>query len=145
MTRLGLLGPAQLCRLARSSPVTWAGRGPAQKKYKKIYKIFFKIISKICDVLKLLLLHLDQYGLYFYMVKIQVRYENTRFSSRHQKKYIKCKMFCFQVYGQYPNIVFYVFLSKKQIFEVSKMCFRMDFLNTTKIIFLAFLDFTTCL
>ena len=23
-------------------------------------------------------------------------------------------------------------LSKKQIFEVSKMCFRMDFLNTTK-------------
>ena len=37
------------------------------------------------------------------------------------------------------------FLSKKQIFEVLKMCFRMDFLNTTKIIFLAFLDFTTCL
>jgi len=55
------------------------------------------------------------------------------------------KMFCFHAYGQYPNIVFTFFLSKTQIFEVSKMCFRMDFLNTTKIIFFAFLDFTTCL
>ena len=30
------------------------------------------------------------------------------------------------------------FYINKQIFEVSKMCFRMDFLNTTKIIFLHF-------
>jgi len=30
------------------------------------------------------------------------------------------------------------FYIKKQLFEVSKMCFRMDFLNTTKIIFLHF-------
>ena len=41
--------------------------------------------------------------------------------------------------------LFLRFLYKKQIFEVLKMCFRMDFLNTTKIIFLAFLNFTTCL
>ena len=33
----------------------------------------------------------------------------------------------------------------KKILEVLKMCFRMDFLNTTKNYFLAFLDFTTCL
>jgi len=31
-----------------------------------------------------------------------------------------------------------MFFKKKQIFEVLKMCFRMDFLNTTKIIFLHF-------
>jgi hypothetical protein len=64
---------------------------------------------------------------------------------RDIKKYKIKKMLCFPAYGQYPNIVFTFVLSKKQIFEVSKMCFRMDFLNTTKIIFLAFLDFTTCL
>jgi len=37
VTRLGWLGPAQLCRLARSSPATWDGLGPARKK-----KLFFK-------------------------------------------------------------------------------------------------------
>ena len=36
-------------------------------------------------------------------------------------------------------------LKKKQIFEVLKMCFRMDFLNTTKKLFSYILDFTTCL
>ena len=41
-------------------------------------------------------------------------------------------MFCFPLYGQYPNIVFTFCLYKKQIFEVLKMCFRMDFLNTNK-------------
>jgi len=33
---------------------------------------------------------------------------------------------------------FECFFKKKQIFEVLKMCFRMDFLNTKKIIFLHF-------
>jgi hypothetical protein len=32
MIKLGWLGPTQLCKLARSSPVTWAGLGPARKK-----------------------------------------------------------------------------------------------------------------
>jgi len=35
-------------------------------------------------------------------------------------------------------ICFERYFLKKQILEVSKMCFRMDFLNTTKIIFLHF-------
>jgi len=59
------------------------------------------------------------------------------------KKNIK-EMFLCVAYGQYPNILLNFLLKKqKQIFEVLKMCFRMDFLNTNY--FLAFLDFTTCL
>ena len=139
VTRLGLLGPAQLCRLARSSPVTWAGRGPTRKKwnllrnfFKKKYVMFWNYVYCI----------LDQYGLFFfYIVKIQIWYENTRFLSRYQKNK---KYFVFM--HKANTLTFFLrLLSKKQIFEVSKMCFRMDFLNTTKIIFLAFLDFTTCL
>jgi len=34
--------------------------------------------------------------------------------------------------------MFFLYKKTKQIFEVLKMCFRMDFLNTTKIIFLHF-------
>ena len=58
------------------------------------------------------------------------------------KKIKKCFVF---MHTANTLTLFLRLLSKKQIFEVSKMCFRMDFLNTTKIIFLAFLDFTTCL
>ena len=47
-------------------------------------------------------------------------------------------------YGQYPNMFWMFFFKKNKILEVSKICFRMDFLNTTKNL-LAFLDFTTCL
>ena len=43
---------------------------------------------------------------------------------------------CIYAYDQYPNM-FWTFFFKKKI-EVSKMCFRMDFLNTTKNYFLAF-------
>jgi hypothetical protein len=35
-------------------------------------------------------------------------------------------------YSQYPNMFWTFFYIKKQIFEVSKLCFRMDFLNTIK-------------
>jgi hypothetical protein len=66
MTRLGWLGPAQLCRLARSSPVTWAGLGPARKKKgiisKKIYEFSANFLYCI----------LINSGLYFYIVKIQI-------------------------------------------------------------------------
>ena len=41
-------------------------------------------------------------------------------------------------YGQYPNMFWTLFFLYKIFLEVSKMCFRMDFLNTTKIIFLHF-------
>ena len=41
-------------------------------------------------------------------------------------------------YSQYPNMFWTLFFLYKKILEVSKMCFRMDFLNTTKIIFLHF-------
>jgi len=109
-----------------------------------VRKICFKELFKYVIFWKFVDALFINICLFFYMVKIHVRYENTRFSSRHQKN-IKWKMFCFPAYGQYPNIVFMFFIYKKQIFEALKMCFRMDFLNTTKIIFLAFLDFTTCL
>jgi hypothetical protein len=57
----------------------------------------------------------------------------------------KKNIFLCVAYGQYPNMFWTLFfLYKKKTLEVSKMCFRMDFLNT-KIVFLAFLDFTTCL
>jgi len=46
------------------------------------------------------------------------------------------KMFLCVAYGQYPNIFWISSFKKKQIFEVSKLCFRMDFLNTTKNLFL---------
>jgi len=49
------------------------------------------------------------------------------------RKNIKIKkMFCFHAYGQYPNIVFTFFLSKKQIFEVSKNVFSHGFLKHNK-------------
>ena len=53
-----------------------------------------------------------------------------------QKKYKT--MFLRVAYGQYPNM-FWTFFYIQKILEVSKMCFRMDFLNTKKkIIFLHF-------
>jgi len=61
-----------------------------------------------------------------------------------KKKYKMQKCFVF-LHTANTLTLFLRFFYKKQIFEVLKMCFRMDFLNTTKIIFLAFLDFTTCL
>jgi len=48
----------------------------------------------------------------------------------------KKNIFLCVAYDQYPNILLN-FLLKKQIFEVLKMCFRMDFLNTIKNYFLA--------
>jgi len=71
---------------------------------------------------------------FFYIVKIQIWYENTRFASRYQKNK-KCFVFMHTA----NTLTFFLrLLSKKQIFEVSKMCFRMDFLNTTKLFFLHF-------
>ena len=55
---------------------------------------------------------------------------------------VKKKCFLCVAYGKYPNI-FFEFPLKKQIFEVLKMCFRMDFLNT-KIIFLHFWILHVC-
>jgi hypothetical protein len=101
-----------------------------------IQKVFFKDVFKksviFCKVV--FLYYKDTSPVWKYPVFVET-----------SKKNIKWKLFCFPAYGQYPNIVFTFFVYKKQIFEVLKMCFRMDFLNTTKIIFLAFLDFTTCL
>jgi hypothetical protein len=50
--------------------------------------------------------------------------------------YISKNIFLCVAYSQYPNI-FWMFF-KKTLLEVLKMCFRMDFLNITKIIFLYF-------
>jgi hypothetical protein len=60
------------------------------------------------------------------------------------KKNIKNVFLCV-AYGQYPNMFWTFFFIKKQIFKVSKTCFCMDFLNTTKKLFSCILDFTTCL
>ena len=49
----------------------------------------------------------------------------------------KIKFFLYVAYGQYPNMFWMLFFIQK-ILEVLKRCFRMDFLNPTKIIFLHF-------
>jgi len=48
------------------------------------------------------------------------------------------KIFSCMLHTANTLICFERYFFKKQILEVSKMCFRMDFLNTTKIIFLHF-------
>jgi len=53
------------------------------------------------------------------------------------QKNIKKNVFLCAAYGQYPNM-FWAFFIYKKILEVLKMCFRMDFLNTKKIVFLYF-------
>jgi hypothetical protein len=50
----------------------------------------------------------------------------------YQKNIFSCV-----AYGQYPNMFWTLFFYQK-ILKVSKICFRMDFLNITKIIFLHF-------
>ena len=50
-----------------------------------------------------------------------------------QKKYKN--MFLRVAYGQYPNMFLTFFFFIQKILEVSKMCFRMDFLNTKKNLF----------
>lgn len=143
-----------LCRGTVTSHVVWAGLSPALYKVGPFYfwadfgpfsfwagsGPFKKFSSKM--YLKNLWFSAR---LYFCTIKIQVRYENTRFSSRHQKKYKMKKCFVFLHTANTLTLFLRFLVYKKQIFEALKMCFRIDFLNTTKIIFLAFLDFTTCL
>jgi len=66
-----------------------ARSGPARKKKKELFQ---KISKFSANFLYYILINS---GLYFYTVKIQIRYENTRFSAKH-KKYISC----FHTYGQ---------------------------------------------
>jgi hypothetical protein len=56
------------------------------------------------------------------------------FFDKENIKNIFCVLHMANILTCFERFFFY----KKQIFEVSKMCFRMDFLNTTKIIFLHF-------
>jgi len=77
---------------------------------------------------------------FFYVVKkISISYlEYLVFDAVWQIYiYIKKNIFLCVAYGQYPNM-FWTLIFIQKILEVSKMCFRMDFLNTTKIIFLHF-------
>ena len=54
----------------------------------------------------------------------------------------KKKVFLCVAYNHYPNM-FWIFFIYKKYWKFWKMCFRMDFLNTTKNYFIAFLDFTS--
>jgi len=56
------------------------------------------------------------------------------------KSFLVC---CIRPLPSHVLNVLFIYIQK--ILEVLKKCFRMDFLNTTKNYFLAFLDFTTCL
>jgi len=55
--------------VARSNPATWAGLGPARKII--LQKNSFK---KICDFPQIFYCILINISLYFYTVKIQIRY-----------------------------------------------------------------------
>ena len=54
---------------------------------------------------------------------------------RKYKKYFFCVLHTANTLTCFERLFLYI---KKQIFEVLKMCFCMDFLNTTNIIFLHF-------
>jgi hypothetical protein len=63
-TGLDKFGPAQN---------EWAGSGPVKQ-----------IFSKVCDFYAYNFIEFClNIGLYFYTVKIQIQYQNTRFSSKH--------------------------------------------------------------
>ena len=55
------------------------------------------------------------------------------------------KMFSYVLHTANTLTCFERFFIYKKYWKFWKMCFRMDFLNTTKNCYLAFWDFTTCL
>ena len=109
-------------RTAGSSPTTWAALDPAQKNewdcwFSPVFILWFVLYCKNINLLLKYPVFYKTLHIYIYMQCFV---------------YIAQKMLCFHAYGQYPKKYFEHFLIKKQIFEVLKMCFRMDFLNTKK-------------
>ena len=100
------------------------------KDLKKIKNVFAfkkipKVLKNIVDFFLHFYLRWINIGLYFYTVRIQTQYQNTRFSSKHKKKYIYFPKngFCFKIRPSLSNIYIYIniitsyFHTTKEIFK----------------------------
>jgi len=100
----------------------WARFGPLQKKIKKIFSKKFVIFSRI------FLSILINIGLYFYTVKIRIR-----FSSKHCKNDKIKKISCFHAYGQVlKNHIVFSYDKNSKICVSMYFGFNNQFIKTTK-------------
>jgi hypothetical protein len=114
-------------RLAGFSPATWAELDPAQKKTSNIVVFLLYLF----------------YGfvIFFILWKYKSSIKIPGFSMKCCKYiYMSEKQKIFSCVLHTANTLtcfecFFLYIYTKKTFEVSKMCFRMDFLNTTKNLF----------